>query len=341
MDRYADVHQHARLNGPGDERPTALQIIRDEHLENAMADKIFFVTGCSSGIGVETARALKATGAKVYATARDLVKGREALKDVLEPGRVMLFELDLNSLDSVRKCAAEFLAEEKKLNVLICNAGVMAVPTLEKTKDGFERQIGTNHFAHFLLFQLLKPALLAGSTPEFQSRVVTLSSSGHRISGIVFDDINLEGEGRYDPWLAYGQSKTADIYMATEIDRRYGPQGIHANSVHPGGIWSGLQKYVDIRQWTENEDLAPHVAKGMKSTEQGAATTVWAAVAKVWEGRGGQYLEECQPGKPMRDGAGMFEPGYASWVTDGDKARRLWDVSLKMVGVADDESAQG
>ena len=224
---------HESTQGPGDARPTALQIIKDNNLEGKLTDKVIFITGCSSGIGIETTRALALTGARLFCSARDLEKGKAALSDILEPGRVELIKLDMNSLNSVRACADEFLSKSQKLNVLINNAGVMRTPE-GRTTDGFETQLGTNHLAHFLLFNLLKPALLAGSSPVFQSRVVNVASTGHRYAEIHFDNINLEN-GIYDPGLAYGQSKLANIYMANEIETRYGSQGIHGLSLHPGG----------------------------------------------------------------------------------------------------------
>ena len=229
---YAAAHESTQ--GPGDARPTALQIVKDNDLEGKLTDKVIFITGCSSGIGIETARALAVTGAKLFCSTRDMEKGEAALGNILQPGHVELIKLDMNSLDSVRACAEEFLSKSPKLNVLINNAGVMRTPE-GKTADGFETQLGTNHLAHFLLFHLLKPALLAGSTPSFHSRVVNLSSESHRQSEIHFDNLNLEGA--YDPGVAYAQSKVANIYMANEIESRYGSSGLHGLSLHPGGRW--------------------------------------------------------------------------------------------------------
>ena len=284
--RYAAVHQNSK--GPGDARPTALNIINDEGLHGKLTDKVFLVTGCSSGIGVETAKALNTTGAKLFLGVRDTTKGQAALSDILKPGHVELLKMDLSSLDSVRTAAEEFKSKSKTLNILINNAGVMATPE-GKTVDGFETQFGTNHLSHFLLFQLLKPTLLSSSTPTFNSRVVCVSSSGHRGGGIQFDNYNFE-RGDYSPWAAYGQSKTANIYMANEIERRYGAKGLHGLSLMPGGIKTGLQVHVE-----DQLAAAMEAAKDMmKSPEQGAATTVYGALSKEWEGRGGRYLEDCQ-----------------------------------------------
>src|SRR4051812_21377591 len=177
MSRYASAHDRANLNGPGDARPTALQIVRDEGLISKLQDKVFLVTGVSSGIGIETLRALHATGAHVYGTVRSLSKGQAVVDEILASnpngGKIDLIEIELASFASIRKGAADFLAKSGgKLNVLINNAGIMAVPE-GRTEDGFEMQFGTNHLGHFLLFQLVKDALLATATPESPSRVVS------------------------------------------------------------------------------------------------------------------------------------------------------------------------
>ena len=325
--RYAAVHQNTK--GPGDARPTALDIINDEGLQGKLTDKVFLITGCSSGIGIETAKALSTTGAKLFLGVRDTTKGQAALSDILKPGHVELLKMDLNSLDSVRTAAEEFKSKSKTLNILINNAGVMATPE-GKTVDGFETQFGTNHLSHFLLFQLLKPTLLSSSTPSFNSRVVCVSSTGHRTSGIQFDDYNFE-RGDYSPWAAYGQSKTANIYMANEIERRYGTKGLHGLSLNPGGIKTGLQVHVED-QLAATMEAVKHI---MKSPEQGAATTVYAALSKEWEGRGGRYLENCQEAAEVK-GSGMTAPGYHPRAYDDKGDKRLWTDSVKFVGIKDD-----
>lgn len=319
-------------DGPGDGRPTASQIVEDNNLVEGLNGKVILVTGCSSGLGIETARALKATGAKLFVTARNQKKGEDALKDVLEPGKVELLDLDLNSLESVRKCAKELLSKTSSLNIVINNAGIMALPERTLTTDGFEAQFGTNHLAHFLLFQLLKPTLLKSATPEFASRVVCVASSGHRGSGVQFDDLQLAAPGAYAPFVAYGQSKTSNIYMATEIERRYGSEGIHGYALHPGGIWTGLQTHMDTSSLKGNKD----VERLMKSTAQGAATQVWAAIDREWEGKGGLYLEDTQVAKPDAEAKTPGAAGYAAYAYDEETAKRLWTESCKLVGVQDD-----
>ncbi|PVH72920.1 short-chain dehydrogenase/reductase-like protein [Cadophora sp. DSE1049] len=330
MPSYSAVHESPR--GPGDARPTADQIVQNEAIEGEWADKIILITGCSSGLGVETARTLHKTGATLYLTIRDVAKAKATLGSLLESDRVHLLTLDLNSLESVRACASDFLSKSKTLNILIENAGVMTTPE-GRTKDGFETQFGTNHLAHFLLFLLLKPTLLASSTPKFASRVVILSSVGHRISEVHFDNINLDGE--YEPWKAYGQSKTASLWTANQIERKYGSRGLHAFSLHPGSIATELSRHMTA------DDLAGAAADQtfanmMKSAQQGAATTVWAAAAKELEGTGGRYLENCQVSKPYQPSAGQWGPGHAPWAYDSEKEAKMWSLSLKLLGMADD-----
>ncbi|KAF7563686.1 hypothetical protein G7046_g468 [Stylonectria norvegica] len=290
MSRYAKVHVDPQ--GPGDSRPTALQIVKDSNMEGGLVGKSVVITGVSSGIGIETVRALAATGATLYLTARDLVKAKAALEGILEPSRMELVRMDQGSLDSVRNAAKIILAKTSTINLLICNAGVMAVQELQLTQDGHELQFGTNHLSHFLFFSLLKPALLAASSPELLSRVVVVSSSGHRIHGIN-DTTNYNfQQGGYHSWVSYAQSKTANIYMANEIDRRYGSRGLHATSIHPGVVATGIGQHLP------SEELAgmlkdERLLKELKSPEQGAATTVCAAIGKEWEGQGGKYLLDC------------------------------------------------
>ncbi|KAF2659373.1 short-chain dehydrogenase [Lophiostoma macrostomum CBS 122681] len=328
--RYAASHKNPQ--GINDARPTALQIVRDNGLEGKLTGKVALVTGASSGIGIPTALALQAAGMRVFAAVRNLEKGKSALGDNLKDGSLELIHLDNNSLASVRATAADFLSRSSTLNVLVNNAGIMATPE-GRTEDGFELQFGTNHLAHFLLFQLLKPTLLKSASPEFASRVVNVSSTGHRGGEVHFDNLKLEGE--YQPWLGYAQSKTANIWMANEIERRYGSRNLHGFSLHPGGIWTGLQVHIppEVRGGWESDEAA---IKGMKSEEQGAATTVWAALDKGLEGRGGLYLEDCQVSEPVVEGYGVVSPGYEKWAYDEGKEGRLWKVSSELVGVGEE-----
>jgi len=201
--------------------------------------------------------------------------------------RVHLLELSLNSLENVRACANTFLSQSNTLNIFIANAGVMACPE-GRTADGFETQLGTNYLSHFLLFNLLKPTLLASSTPYLPFRAIFVSSVGHRMAEPNFANPNLEGA--YHEWAAYGQSKTASVWTANEINRRYGSKGLNAFSVHPGGIMTDLQRHMSAEALSAFDGFKSE----FKSPEQGAATTIWAATAKALEGDGGKYLEECQ-----------------------------------------------
>jgi NAD(P)-dependent dehydrogenase (short-subunit alcohol dehydrogenase family) len=335
MPSYADVH--AAPNGAGDARPTAQQIVHDHQAQGRLAGKFAVVTGASSGIGVETVRALLETGLKFFLPVRSLEKTKTALGRDYDTSRIELIFMDQTSLGSVREAAKLILSKTDKINMLINNAGIMSVPELQLSEDGHELHFATNHLAHFLLFQLLKPALLAGSTPEFQSRVVAVTSDGHK-----WKSLNESGkydfqDGGYDPNLAYGQSKTANIYMANEIDRRYGAHGLHATSVHPGVIATKLGRYLSEEQ-LQQLHANPQLAKIWKSPEQGAATTVWAAVAPEWEGRGGRYLVDCAEAvAPEEVQLGQETQAYASWTYSPDEEKRLWRDSLAMVGLQDDD----
>jgi len=327
-DRYVGVHQNPK--GPGDDRPTAAQVIADEQLEGKWRGKVALITGCSSGIGIETARALAQTGATLYLTVCNLDKGKKALGDLYDSERVHLLKMDLESLDSVRSCAAEFSSKSQQLNTLILNAGVMATPE-GRTKDGFETQFGTNHLAHFLFFNLLKDLLIKSSTSEHNSRVVILSSIAHRFGEVRFENLNLEN-GAYDPNIAYSQSKTANLWTANEIERRCGGQGLHAWSVQPGGIATNLMQHLSEEQ-VSGISKDEHLSKIFKSPEQGAATTVWAATAAALEGKGGKYLEDCQIIPAWEPSQGTWGPGYGPHAYDPEKEARLWDVSMKPTGL--------
>lgn len=328
--KYAAVHSWENLTGPGDARPTAVQIVRDEDLTGKLADKIILISGVNGGLGLETMKALEMTGATIYGTVRDVEKSRYIL-DSFPSNNVHLLAMSLDSLASVRSATAKFLeATNGKLNILITNAGVMATPE-GRTVDGFETQLGVNHLGHFLLFSLLQDALLASATPAFPSRVVTVTSTGHRITDhIDFDNINL-ADGTYDPWKAYSQSKIANIYMANEIERRFAAQNLHGWSVNPGGIWTTLYKF--LPEETIQAFNNPDNEKYRKSPEQGAATTVWAALASELHGKGGRYLEDCGIVTKEIGSSLDLQPGYAPWAYSAENERRLWELSLEMVGL--------
>jgi NAD(P)-dependent dehydrogenase (short-subunit alcohol dehydrogenase family) len=325
---------HAVPRGANDARPTALRIINDENLEGKWADKTILVTGGSAFIGAETVRALHATGATVYMTVRDKERGQKAIDDIFKSdptskAPIHMITMNLDDLKSVHQGAEEFLKQSgNRLNLLVCNAGVMATP-FGLTSDGYETQFATNYLSHFLLFQLLKPALLASSTPAYNSRVIMLSSESHRQGEVRFEDYNFK-EG-YHPMKAYGQSKTATIYLANSIDRLFGGKGLHALSVHPGAIRSNLHAHV--RKIAEPMWQIPSVKAREKSPAQGAATTVYAAVSSEWEGKGGRYLSNCMEMGPFqgKEGIEIMDEGYAPWAYDQEKQDKLWADSLKMV----------
>lgn len=213
----------------------------------------------------------------------------------------------------------------------------MATPQ-GKTLDNFETQFGTNHLSHFLLFNLLKPLLLSSANPKSSSRVITVSSLGHRIAPTRPHDYNFSEPASYSPWAAYGQAKTANIYLANSISRRYGSQNLHGLSLHPGGIMTGLQVHVPAEQvqgWKDDEAMA----KYLKSPAQGAATSVYAALGKEWEGKGLLYLSDCAAQGPFKgsDPMSATDEGYQTWAFDREAEDELWKQSLVMVGLGGEE----
>ena len=276
------------------------------------------VTGASGGLGLETARSLAAAGAEVVLAARDREKGAAALDTIrasVADARVHLGLLDLASLASVRSFAAALLDGRSSIDLVINNAGVMATP-FQRTADGFELQLGTNHLGHFLLTTLLTPLLLAAAP----ARVVNLSSRGHTRSDIHWDDPHYRSRP-YDKWEAYGQSKTANVLFSVELDRRLGDDGVRAYAVHPGVIATELARYLSADDFADMRSRAPAGALQLKPVEAGAATTVWAATAPELADQGGVYLEDCRIGTP--------EP----YALDPDSAARLWTWSEAEVGL--------
>ena len=295
----------------------------DEVLDGVdLHGKIAVVTGASTGIGLETARALAAAGARVVLAARNPERTEAAaasIRDRVPDAELEVGSLDLASLASVREFAAGYLAAHDRLHLLVNNAGVMYTP-LEQTADGFEMQFGTNHLGHFLLTNLLVPALLA----DPPSRVVNLSSGGHVSSDIVWDDPNFERRP-YNKFASYGQSKTANILFSVELDHRLGDRGVHAYAVHPGMIHTELGRYMTKDDLAELMDMAKRSPSGgmpaWKTLEQGAATSVWAATAPELDAEGGTYLADCQ-----------VTDQHAPWALDPASAARLWTLSEDLVG---------
>ena len=305
----------------------------DEVLDGVtLIGKRVLVTGVSAGLGAETARALAAHGATVVGAARDLEKAKRATEaartQAAKGGGLELVQLDLASLASVRTCADRLVAAGKPFDVVIANAGVMATPR-GKTADGFETQFGTNHLGHFLLVNRIASLLQDGS------RLINLSSAGHRFSDVNLDDPNFE-RTPYTEFGAYGRSKTANALFAVEFDRRHKHDGIRAAAVHPGGIQTELGRHMTpvliegmIKSINESTPAgAP--AFQWKSIPQGAATSVWAGFVADADLIGGQYCEDCHVAEIEDDPA--IRGGVRSYAIDPDNAKALWEKSEEMVG---------
>ncbi|MCB0970495.1 MAG: SDR family NAD(P)-dependent oxidoreductase [Acidimicrobiales bacterium] len=293
------------------------------------------VTGASSGLGEESSRALAAAGATVAMLARDEAKLDAAaarIRDRVPDARLEVGRVDLADLASVRAAGGRLVAGDDPIDVLINNAGVMACPQ-GRTADGFEVQLGTNHLGHFLLTALAMPALLAAEAP----RVVTLSSAGHSIADVDVDDLGFE-QGSYDPWIAYGRSKSANARFARGLAARFGDRGLQSYSVHPGAILTDLGRHLDeellaqmmersrARGATHGED-APFA---FKPVEAGAATQVWASVADL-AGSNGAYLADCGLGEA---GGNPNHAGFETFLLDDDVTDRLWSASEELVAQA-------
>ena len=290
-----------------------------------LSGKVALIAGGSSGLGQETARVLAERGAHVILTARDMPKAAAVAAGIRASTgneHVEVEELELGSLRDIHAFAQRFLAHHPALHIMVNNAGVMACPQA-KTADGFELQFGSNHLGHFLMTCLLGPALLR-ATP---SRVVSVSSRGHHMSPVVFDDIQFERRP-YDKWLAYGQAKTSNVLFAVGLERRLGARGVHAIALHPGAIMTELSRHLQAEdfQFLQNRTRGTN----FKSVEAGAATSVFAATAPELEGRGGLYLEDCHIAA-VND-APDARDGVASYALDPGNAERLWQVSENLVG---------
>ena len=302
--------------------------------------KRILVTGVSAGIGVETARSLAAHGAYVVGAARDLSKAEAATalvrKDAADNGGGFeLVELDLGNLKSVRACADELVANGKPFDLVIANAGVMATP-FGHTVDGFETQFGTNHLGHFVLVNRITSLLRSGS------RLINLASSGHRYSNVDLDDPNFE-RTPYEPFLAYGRSKTANIQFAVAFDERHRQRGVRAAAVHPGGIQTELARHLDpsriqsivdqLNQQLAEEGKPPFQ---FKTIPQGAATSVWAGAVARADEIGGKYCENCHVGHIVADDVTIsaISEGVRGYALDSKLAAALWKKSEEMVGEA-------
>jgi NAD(P)-dependent dehydrogenase (short-subunit alcohol dehydrogenase family) len=309
----------------------------DEVLEGVnLSGKRILVTGVSAGLGVETARTLAAHGAQVVGAARDLNKAKAATEQVCaqaaKGGGLELVELDLASLKSVRACADALVSAGKPFDLVIANAGIMACPK-SQTSDGFETQFGTNHLGHFVFVNRIASLLKSGS------RLVNLSSAGHRFSDVDLDDPNFE-RTPYTEFGAYGRSKTANILFAVEFDRRHKANRVRATAVHPGGIQTELSRHMtpEIRQQltARLERINPaNAAAGLppftyKTIPQGAATSVWAGVVARADDVGGRYCEDCHVAERGEGVEAMA--GVRAYALAPDHAKALWAKSEEMVG---------
>ncbi|MET0132756.1 MAG: SDR family NAD(P)-dependent oxidoreductase [Kibdelosporangium sp.] len=309
-----------RLTTPFSADSTAADVIAGTDLTGRRA----IVTGGASGIGIETARALAGAGAEVTLAVRNLDAGNRTAAEITSSTgnpQVLVAPLDLSDQASV---AAFTRAWEGPLHILVNNAGVMASP-LTRTAEGWETQFATNHYGHFALALGLHGALAAANG----ARIVSVSSSAHLRAGITFDDIHFDNR-EYDPWLAYGQSKSANVLFAVEAGKRWASAGIIANSLMPGGIRTNLQRHV-----TEEEIARLRAAMGgegpkWKTPQQGAATSVLLAASPLVNGVSGRYFEDCEEAGPNQPGS---RTGVAAHALDPEAAARLWDVSAQALKV--------
>jgi NAD(P)-dependent dehydrogenase (short-subunit alcohol dehydrogenase family) len=281
------------------------------------------VTGGASGIGVETARALAAAGAEVTLAVRNQAAGERTAEDLIASTgnkRVLVAPLELAEPASV---AAFVSGWDGPLHILIGNAGVMACPET-RTAPGWELQFATNHLGHFGLATGLRRALAAAGG----ARVVSVSSAAHLRSGVDFDDISFSNGRAYDPWIAYGQSKSANVLFAVEASRQWADDGISVNALHPGVIQTNLQRHIPAAELERLRQQASAAGASFqwKTVEQGAATSVLVATSPLLDGVGGRYFEDCNEALPNQPGT---RTGYAPWARDPEAAVRLWDVSVR------------
>jgi NAD(P)-dependent dehydrogenase (short-subunit alcohol dehydrogenase family) len=310
--------QHAIGSGFGHDS-TAAEVLDGIDLSG----KFCLVTGGYSGIGLETTRALAGAGATVVVPARRPDAARASVAGI---DGVQVDDLDLGDLASVAAFARRLLDAGRPIDIVINSAGIMACPET-RVGDGWEAQFATNHLGHFALVNRLWPLIGPAG-----GRVVAVSSGGHRRSGIRWDDIQFERG--YDKWAAYGQSKTADVLFAVQLDALGQAAGVRAFAVHPGGILTPLQRHLTAAEMRERGWIDEHgnpIGAGFKSPEQGAATQVWAATAPRLDGLGGVYGEDCDIAAVNDDPTGTG--GVRSYAIDPAQAQRLWDLSAQLTGV--------
>lgn len=305
---------------------TTLDVIRGIDLTGRLA----IVTGGYAGLGLETARTLASAGARVIVPARDLTRARAAIAEI--GGGIEARPMDLTDPASIASFSRAIVQSGMPLHLLINSAGIMADPSLARDARGNELQFSTNHLGHFQLTLSLWPALIRANG----ARVVSVSSLGHRFSDIVWDDVNFDRRD-YDGWIAYGQSKTANVLFAVELDRRGRDYGIRAYSLHPGGIVTGLAKHIPIERLKAmgnldaNGDPVIDPDRDMKSIPQGAATHVWCAVSPLLANKGGVFCANSDVA-PLFDGSDPPPYGVAPYAVDPSSAERLWELSEGVTG---------
>jgi NAD(P)-dependent dehydrogenase (short-subunit alcohol dehydrogenase family) len=310
-----------------EQHPTALDIVKRDNL--SLKNKTVLVTGGSAGIGYQTVRALASAGARVFLLVRSVDKTRVLLDKISaefpQHGGLEIVQGDFDSLASVSAAADEFLKRSPQLNILINNAGIYYVP-FRLTEDGFESQLAVDHIAHHLLFKKLAPLLLKSSTPEFHSRVVAVASAAHLWADIDFNDMNYTKGREFTSGGAYSQAKLANILWANHIEKLYGNRGLHALSLHPGLVategFDAMTREAKAKfgMFSADGDWVFPIA--CKTSEQGAATQVWAAASPDLEGKGALYLEDIVISKPNQPGT---TSGYSAAAFDADQAAKLWD----------------
>ena len=305
-----------RITTPFGFSSTADEVLHGVDLKGKHA----IVTGGASGIGVDTAQALAKVGAAVTLAVRNLEDGKAVAQRITHATgnhEVFVRPLDLADQQSI---AAFVAGWEARLHILINNAGIMALPSLERTSEGWEMQFATNFLGHFALTVGLHDALAAASG----ARIVSLSSSANMIAPVIFDDLHFDFLP-YDPYVAYGQSKTACALLAVEATRRWARDGILANALNPGAIATNLQKHTG--------GLKTPIER-RKTTAQGAATSVLLAASPLLAGIGGRYFEDCNEAPVVQRRPADFSGGVAPYALDPSNAERLWSIALELIGVA-------